>query len=209
MCLRLAPCVLGQPEVVAVKVQRLCCISHELETIVLPQIAKTFYADELRSTHLWRQRILARECAMHPQELRACPPSQLLLRSMLRGLDAQFSAPVHGKPQGLPTRAAPDLKCEAANFQCLAHGRVRYSWFSLAKATRRCARSRSFPAGHIPALSRSRTRERVSNSRIALFFQKPTLRTSWRIRSTMSRVAASAAVRWVSFNSRPLLHSSR
>src|SRR4029079_11458109 len=132
MRLRLASCVRGQAEVVAVEAQRLCCVSYDLQAIVLPQIAKILSADELRYAYLRRQRFLACECAVHPQELRARPLGQLLRRGILRGMEAQFSAPVHGESQGLSAQAAPDLKCEAANFQRLAHGRVRCTWFSLA-----------------------------------------------------------------------------
>src|ERR1039458_1514881 len=61
----------------------------------------------------------------------------------------------------------------------------------------------------MPAWSRSRTRALVSSSRISGFFQNPTLRTSWRMRSIMSRVVSIASSRCFALNSHPLLHSSR
>src|SRR5207249_9063851 len=73
-----------------------------------------------------------------------------------------FTAP---PPSPLYPLSLHDALPISADLKRLVHGRAKFSWFSLARATNRWARSRSPPGRQIPALSRSRTSALVSNSR--------------------------------------------
>ena len=98
----------------------------------------------------------------------------------------QLSAPIHREASVL-RRSLRRTSNSAPDLERLAHEPRQVLVIFLGQGHESLGQISLAPARQMPALSRSRTSAFVSSSRMSSFFQNPTLRTSWRMRSTISK----------------------